>query len=414
MKVSIINLGCKVNQSECDSIAARFAAMGYEVDRQFSMADIYVINTCAVTAEAEKKSRQCIARVRKYNPAAAVYVIGCASQKNPAQFAGKNITYIGGNADKMAVCCLPQGVSTPPLPTTFESMPMPTGKHARPIVKIQDGCNNFCSYCIVPYLRGRSRSRAIEDIVAECTVKAATCAEIVLTGINVSAYGADSGTTLCALVRALAPIQGVRFRFGSLEAGVINRDLLEAIGEAGNFCDHFHLSLQSGSDSVLAAMNRHYTTEEYAAKVALIRAYFPFAAITTDIIVGFATETEQDFAQTMAFARQIGFADIHIFPYSRRQGTKAYNLALVPAAEVASRVATLTALKNQLHADYIQSFVGHTLELAVETTDGLFACGHSANYIKLYIDDKAQCRPDTLYTVRCVRPYRDGLLVQRA
>ena len=413
MKVSVINLGCKVNQSECDSIAAQFAAEGYTVDQQFSLADVYIINTCAVTAEAEKKSRQCIARVRKYNPDARIYVIGCASQKNAAQFVGKNLTYIGGNADKLAVCRLPQGVNQAPLPTSFESMPMPTGKHARPIVKIQDGCNNFCSYCIVPYLRGRSRSRAIDDIVEECRQKATQCAEIVLTGINVSAYGADIGVSLRQLVDALCGIEGVRFRFGSLEAGVIDEDFLSAMQRAGNFCDHFHLSLQSGSDEVLATMNRHYNTAQYAQKVQLIRHYFPFAAITTDIIVGFATETDQDFNQTMAFAQKMEFADIHIFPYSRRQGTKAYALPTPDSSVVAARVQQLTNLKTQLHTRYIQSFVGQTLQMAVETSDGLFACGHSANYIKLYIDDKAMCRPDQLYTVRCLRPYRDGLLVQR-
>lgn len=412
MKVCIINLGCKVNQCECDSLVTLFEQKGYEVCQSFAAADVYVINTCAVTQEAEKKSRQCVARVRKYNPAAKVYVIGCASQKNATQFLNKEVAYVGGTADKAAVCALPEGVNIPAIPTAYEHIAYGQGAHTRAFVKIQDGCNNFCSYCIVPYLRGRSRSRSIEDILAECKQKQ-DCKEIVLTGINVSAYGPDIGVSLCDLILVLKELPNVRFRFGSLEANVIDRNLLESIKLQGNFCDHFHLSLQSGDDDVLKAMNRHYTASQFAEKVALIRSYFPDAAITTDIIVGYPTETDQAFANSVAFAKEIGFSDIHVFPYSRREGTAAYRLSPIDPQIMEERVAAMTKCKHQLQMQYLQSFVGRQASVLVEQTDGMFACGHTSNYIKLYIDERSMCKSGEMYSVRCIEPFRDGMLAER-
>lgn len=412
MKIAIINLGCKVNQCECDSIAARMMSYGYEVVQEFVPADVYVINTCAVTQEAEKKSRQCVARVRKYNPDAKVYVIGCASQKNPEQFANKGVTYIGGCGNKQAVCELGEGVHVEPLPTTFETLDFGKGTHARECVKIQDGCNNFCSYCIVPYLRGRARSRSIDDILCECRLRALTAHEIVLTGINVSAYGKDIGSSLVELVRALKGIP-VRFRFGSLEAGVIEPKLLRAMKDGGHFCPHFHLSLQSGSDEVLRAMNRHYTAKEFAGKVALIRDYFPLAAITTDVIVGFATETKEQFEESLAFVESMGFAGIHVFPYSRRQGTKAYSLAPIPADEMNERVARMTKVKEASAKAFIHSFIGYELEVVTETADGMYMQGHTENYIKIYLPSAETCKVNQKYRVRCVAPYQDGMLAER-
>lgn len=412
MKVAIINLGCKVNQCECDSIAQRFASMGYEVAEEFCPADLYVINTCAVTQEAEKKSRQCVARVRKYNPQAKVYVIGCASQKNPHQFEGKDVTFVGGNADKMGVCDLPTGVNVAPLPTIFEKMDLGPGHHAREVVKIEDGCNNFCTYCIVPYLRGRVRSRDLQDVKEECIIRSATCREIVLTGINTSAWGQDLGLTLADLVLALKDVP-VRFRFGSLEAGVIDDKFLSALKDAGNFCDHFHLSLQSGDDEVLKSMNRHYTSLEFADKVRLIRRYFPLCAITTDIIVGFATETEESFERCLKFARNVGFANIHVFPYSRRQGTKAYPMPALDPAIVADRVKRMTQLKNELFEEYRMSFVGHTMEAVIETEGDYYAVGHTANYLKVYLPLSANVKVGEIYTVKATEQYKDGLLAVR-
>lgn len=409
MKVAVINLGCKVNQCECDSIAGRMQQLGWEVTQEMCAADCYIINTCAVTQEAEKKSRQCVARVRKYNPDSRIYVIGCASQKNAEQFANKNVTYIGGSANKMHVCDLPEGVDVEAIPATYESMDFAEGLHARQAVKIQDGCNNFCSYCIIPYLRGRSRSRSIDDILCECQLRALSVREIVITGINVSAYGTDLGLTLTDLVRALRKVNA-RFRFGSLEANVIDGHLLRAMKDSGNWCDHFHLSLQSGDDETLRQMNRHYTAAQFAQKVRLIRDYFPQAAVTTDIIVGFATETDDQFANSLAFAEQMRFANIHVFPYSRRQGTKAYSLSPVAPDVVADRVARMTALKNKCSAEFVQSFVGYPLEVVTECDNGLYMVGHSSNYIKVYLPLSEPVKANQVYTVRATGVYKDGLL----
>ena len=410
-KVVVINLGCKVNQCESDSIATAFAKLGYRVSQEMGVADIYVINTCAVTAEAEKKSRQCVARVRKYNPDSDVYVIGCASQNNAEQFANKHVRYIGGTADKLGVCNLEEGVNIPEIPTVFEPLLMGKGERARGNVKIQDGCNNFCSYCLVPYLRGRSRSRSLDDIVAECTIRAQEMPELVLTGINVAAYGQDIGLSLVDLVNALKDVPA-RFRFGSLEAVVIDDSLLTAMKEAGNFCDHFHLSLQAGDDDTLIAMNRHYTTAEYAAKVALIRAYFPLAAVTTDVIVGFSGETEAQFANSLRFVKEMEFANMHVFPYSRRKGTKAYALPPIPADEMQRRVGLMLETKEELFTSFIHSFIGYELEAVTESSDGMYMQGHTSNYIKVYIPMHSMCKPNSVYTVRCLAPYMDGMMAE--
>jgi len=408
MKVSIITLGCKVNTCESESIAAKFKSLGHTVSGEFEKADVYVINTCAVTQEAEKKSRQCVARVRKYNQNAKIYVIGCAAEKNPDQFDGKDVTYISGNALKLNVAKLPEGKIKTELPTKYENMPYSENLLTRAFVKIQDGCDNFCTYCIVPYLRGRCRSRDIQDIVNECIQKSEHTQEIVLTGINTSAYGKDLGLSLVDLVFALSKVNA-RFRFSSLEVGVIDDGLLSAINEAGNFCPHFHLSLQSGDDGVLKSMNRHYTREEFAQKVKLIRLFMPNACITTDIIVGFPTETDEAFENTLELAKRVQFADIHIFPYSRRQGTKAYSLKPLPPDVVDKRKARLTELKNQLKKEYISQQLGKIVEVIAEYKDGSYAQGYSENYVRVYFTVKGEVRLGKRYFVKTNDLYADGV-----
>jgi threonylcarbamoyladenosine tRNA methylthiotransferase MtaB len=311
----------------------------------------------------------------------------------------------------MSVCNLPEGQASLDLPTMYEELNYGRGAHARENVKIQDGCNNFCSYCLVPYLRGRSRSRSLRDVVEECVLRSATAHEIVLTGINTAAYGTDIGVSLTDLVKALAGIK-CRFRFGSLEANVIDADLLEAMKGNGNFCDHFHLSLQSGSDDTLKAMNRHYTTLQFAEKVSLIRDYFPLASITTDVIVGFPTETERQFQESLDFVTEMAFANMHVFPYSRRQGTKAYALAPINPAEMQRRVRLMTEVKEQLHTAFLHSFIGYELEVVTEHQDDMYMQGHTANYIKVYIPVHTMCKPNSVYTVRCLTPYMDGMLAE--
>lgn len=389
MKTAVINLGCKVNQCECDSLMTGLIALGHEVTDELVLADNYVINTCAVTKEAERKSRQVIGKVKKINPNAAIYVIGCASEKNSEQFEIKGIKYISGTAKKDAVLQMLSGVHIEALPTEYEYLPLGTNFRARAFVKVEDGCNNFCSYCIIPYLRGRCRSRAPESVIEECKAASETTDEIVLTGINLSAYGLDIGTNLAELIRKISDLPA-RIRLGSLEVGIIDKDFLDALVASKNVCPHFHLSLQSGSNEVLKSMNRHYTAEEYAQKVALIRTYFPTAAITTDVIVGFPTETEEYFEETMRFVREIGFSNVHVFPYSRRAGTAAFPLGTLPDEVVSSRAKRLASLRDDLKREYESAFVGMELEVVVETTDGVYAEGYSENYIRVYIPDREQ------------------------
>ena len=410
MKTAVINIGCKVNQCECDSLMTGLKQLGHEVSDELVFADNYIINTCAVTKEAERKSRQFVGKVKRINPKADVYVIGCASEKNAEQFSIKGVKYVSGTAKKEAVLQMISGVHIADLPDEYEQLPLGTNFRARAYVKIEDGCNNFCAYCIIPYLRGRCRSRSIESIREECLKLAQDTDEIVLTGINVSCYGPDIGTSLGALIIALSDLPA-RIRLSSLEANVIDEDFLQTLVKAGNVCPHFHLSLQSGSDTVLQSMHRRYTAEEYKQKVDLIRSYFPTAAITTDIIVGFPTETEELFEETLAFAEAIGFANIHVFPYSRRFGTEAYPLGALPDAVMADRVKRLTELRDRLKKAYESPFVGSDLEVVVETSDGVFAEGYSENYIRVYIPDR-DFTPGKKITVTIEGERADGLLAK--
>lgn len=410
MKVCVLNLGCKVNQYECDSLTASLIALGHSVTDELSVADCYLINTCAVTKEAERKSRQYVGKVAKLNPHAKIFVIGCAAEKNAEQFSIKGVTFVSGTAAKEKVLEFAEGVRIDPLPTEYEEMKEARNFRARAYVKIEDGCNNFCSYCIIPYLRGRVRSRKPESILDECRNAAEKTDEIVLTGINISAYGSDAGGSLTELIGALSEIPA-RIRLGSLEVGIVDEEFLQAIENAGNVCPHFHLSLQSGSNEVLRAMNRHYSAEEYAQKVKLIRSYFPQAAITTDIIVGFPAETDELFEETLAFARSIAFADIHVFPYSRRSGTAAFPMGAIDPSLVKARADKLIALKNELKRNYESLFVGRCLDVVVERTDGVFAEGHSENYIKVYLPDREQTIGKKI-TVTVQGERADGLVAE--
>lgn len=408
MKISVISLGCKVNTCESESIATKLRLMGHTVVNEFESADVYIINTCAVTQEAEKKSRQCVARVRKYNKNAKIYIIGCASEKDPEQFISKDAEYISGNAFKEKVCDLPTGIDKTEIPKEYEYMTYSDNSRTRAFVKIQDGCNNFCSYCIIPYLRGRQRSRAIDDILCECNLKALTTQEIVLTGINVSSYGSDIGITLTDLVKALSSINS-RIRFSSLEVNVITRQFLQALKNAGNFCAHFHLSLQSGDNDVLKSMNRKYTREEYMQKCALIREYFPFAGITTDIIVGFSTETEEAFNNSYELAKDVAFADIHIFPYSRRAGTRAYSWKSLDPSVIKARESKLFELKKELKRQFAESALGSTQKVLAEYTDGGFAEGYSDNYLRVYFKTFNEAELGKIYNVKITELYKDGV-----
>ncbi len=407
-KAVVFTLGCKVNFRESASLMEGLIEKGYDVSEDIERADLYIINTCAVTSEAEKKSRQAVARMRKFNPSAPIYVCGCASQRNPEAFAEKGVKVVTGakSKDKLIDLLDEDGVFIEQSDDYYEKyLPAKTAR-TREYIKIQDGCDNFCSYCIIPYLRGRSRSRKIESVLAE--ISSLSPEEAVITGINVSAYNSE-GNGLTALVNALADFS-CRIRFGSLEVNVIDDDFLAATKKLKDFAPHFHLSLQSGSDRVLKTMNRRYTTAEYYQKVELIRAYYPDAAITTDVIVGYSTETEQDFCDSVAFCRKVGFADIHCFPYSVRQGTAGARLKKLPDEVKKERLNRMLDVKAELKSSYVISHIGKKLSLIVEEEEDGYYVGYTENYIRVYLEDKASGKTDVVLT----EPFRDGALAKIA
>ncbi|MBO5363822.1 MAG: MiaB/RimO family radical SAM methylthiotransferase, partial [Clostridia bacterium] len=324
MKAVVYTLGCKVNDVESGSIIRGLEELGYEVSRELDEADLYIVNTCAVTAEAERKSRQTVGKVIKRNPSAKVIVCGCASEKSPFDFLGKGDTVyaVTGAKRKNKVLEIVRGgfaESTQGVQIeeekVYEEMPLPECLKTRNFVKIQDGCNRFCSYCVIPYLRGRSRSRSLESAANE--ILASTAQETVVTGIDVSEYKDERGRDLADLMLAVKDAD-TRIRLGSLEVSLITERFLYALKQVKRFAPQFHLSLQSGSDRVLKSMNRRYTRAEYLEKCKMMYDAFPNAAITTDIIVGFPTETEEDFEDSLRIVEEAGFAQIHAFPYSPR------------------------------------------------------------------------------------------------
>ena len=387
LKAVVFNLGCKVNQYECDVLVSELRNLGYQTAEDLEYADLYVINTCAVTNEAERKSRQIIARIKKFNPDAEIIITGCASQKNKDFYLNSGVKYVSGVGGKDKILSdvrLGLNVGSFQSPNSYEEPnAIPSGDRTRAYVKIQDGCNNFCSYCIIPYLRGRSRSRAISNVVDEINEVARTTKEIVITGINLAQYGIDNGETLADLIKAIKDVN-VRIRLGSFYVEGITDELLKALKELKDFCPHFHLSLQHGDDGVLKSMNRHYTSAEYVQKVDLIRKYFPLAAITTDIIVGFSTETEEAFNNTLDFVKKVEFSDIHIFPYSPREGTKAYNLPRINSEIVNQRKKLLKGIKDQLNQNYIKKLINVPQKTLFETESDGYKVGYSQYYIRIY------------------------------
>lgn len=405
MKAVVFTLGCKVNGCESASLLRGLEERGYEVSDELVPADLYILNTCAVTAEAEKKSRQAVARIRAAAPQARIYVCGCAAERMPSQFAGKEgVRLVTGTMHKGGIPELldEEGVRISPAETCFEELPSPRFLQTRAYVKVQDGCNNFCSYCIIPYLRGRSRSRSLESAAAE--ILSCPAEEVVITGIDVSSYR-DGARDLADLLRAVKDAKA-RIRLGSLETHAVTERLLAAAKEVRDFAPHFHLSLQSGSDAVLRAMNRKYTRAEFLRKAALVREAFPSAALTTDIIVGFPTETEENFEATLALAEEARFSQIHCFAYSRRAGTAAAKLKELAPQVKKERLGRLMALGRRLREEYEGSFLGKTLELVPEEEKDGYTEGYSENYIRLYVRGSVKKRT----RVRALERYKDGLL----
>lgn len=400
MIACVFTLGCKLNEVESESLMSGLEERGYEVTEKLGYADVYILNTCAVTAEAEKKSRQAVARMRKFNPAAPVLVCGCASHNHPEVFANKEgVTVVTGarRKDKLFELLGESGVFPDGDEGAFCELPPPKQTKTRAFIRIQDGCNRFCSYCIIPYLRGRSRSRSFGSVVDEAKRSAAQ--EIVLTGVDISDY-CDGDRRLGDLIGALSPLKA-RIRLGSLEVSAVTPELLEKARSAGNFAPHFHLSLQSGSNAVLKKMNRRYTREEYLEKVGMIYHTFPDAAVTTDIIVGFPSETEEDFLQSVSMIEEAGFAQVHCFPYSPREGTPSAKMKGVPQGVKKERVARLTAAAKKQEERYLARWVGKTATVLFEE-DG----GYTGNYIRAYADGAQEGR---MALVQLGEREKDGL-----
>ncbi len=402
MKACVFTLGCKMNEVESASLMRGLEERGYEVTDELCKADLYVLNTCAVTAEAEKKSRQAVARMRKFNPNAPVVVCGCASENNAEAFAEREgVVLVTGaqNKGKLLSLLEQKGIFCE-AESAFCELPTPKRTKTRAFLRIQDGCNHFCSYCLIPYLRGRTRSRSAESILSEALESGAK--EIVFTGIDISSYR-DGDLDLGGLLTKLSVVPA-RVRLGSLEAGIVTEDFLSRMKEAGNVVPHFHLSLQSGSTSVLKAMNRHYTREEYLQKCKMIYSVFPDAAITTDIIVGFPTETEEDFLLSLSIIKEAKFARVHCFPFSRREGTAAAKMKDLPATLKKERMARILEVADRAEGEYLGRFLGSEQDVLFEA-DG----GYTANYIRVYAEGANEGR---FARVRLLKREKDGVFAE--
>lgn len=408
MKVAVLTLGCKVNKYESDALIFELSNKGIETTDKLEKADAYIINTCAVTNEAEKKSRQMIERARKFNPTAKVYVMGCASQNRPIQFADRNVNFVIGTASKKKILeeLENQGQKLYEIPQEYEDDLFSAQTLSRAFIKIQDGCNKFCTYCIIPYLRGRSRSRNPESVIAEVSKLPDNVKEIVLVGIDVADYKIDGENGLGTLLEKL-DIFGKRLRLSSMEDNLIDEEFLEKLKNTKNFCPHFHLSLQSGCDNVLKKMNRKYTTADFEKSVNLIRKYFPLAGITTDIIVGFPTETEEDFEETMKFVEKVKFSQLHIFPYSKRDGTAAAKLYKDLSGSVkTNRLKRLEKLGEKLKSQFLTA--NKTGKVLIEEKVGEYFEGYTENYIKCYCQGVAKV--GDIVKVEFQKPYKEGML----
>lgn len=408
MKIVIMTLGCKVNKYESDSLALSLKLRDHEVSDKLEQADVYIINTCAVTGEAEKKSRQMIARCKKFNKNAKIFVCGCASQHNKEQFVVKGAHFVSGVAGKSKIVEMldGQGSQVDELPLEYEDNMQALPTRTRTYIKIQDGCNNFCSYCVIPYVRGRSRSREIFSIINEVSQLGGDVKEIVLTGINVTDYKIDGKPSLLALLQELDKF-GKRLRLSSVEDTLVSKEFVKGLSELKNFCPHFHLSLQSGSASVLKRMNRKYTPEQFLDSVNLIRKYFPTAGITTDVIVGFPDESDEEFNETYEFIKKVGFSSLHIFQYSKRSGTVAAKMKDLAPQIKQARFEKLNQLKAELEKAFIKKIKCGKV-LVEEQVDGLYT-GYTENYIKCYIKSKNDII-NKIVEVKVGKQFKDGVI----
>ena len=405
-KAALHNLGCKVNAYETEAMQEMLEKAGYEIVPFKEGADVYVINTCTVTNIADRKSRQMLHRARKMNPDAVVVAAGCYVQAQDGKGQDPCIDIVLGNNHKKDLVRIldeyaaerASAAEIEDISRTreYESLHLTKpGDHTRAYIKVQDGCNQFCTYCIIPYARGRVRSRVMEDVLREVRELAeGGYKEVVLTGIHLSSYGIDFDRErhLLELIRAVHEVDGIeRIRLGSLEPGIITEEFARELSRIPEICPHFHLSLQSGCDATLKRMNRRYTSAEYAEKCRILRKYFDDPALTTDVIVGFPGETEEEFRASYDFVDSIDFYETHIFKYSRRNGTKAAVMPDQVSEQVkAERSAVMIGLGERKRAAYEKQYVGREVEVLVEedaVVDGrCVQVGHTKEYIKVALE----------------------------
>lgn len=400
-KVALHNLGCKVNAYETEAMQELLEEHGYEIVPFKEGADIYIINTCTVTNMADRKSRQMLHRARKMNPHAIVVACGCYVQAKADELDECIDIVVGNNRKKDIIEILKEyergreGTCQEMVDINhtkeYEEMHLTrTAEHTRAYIKVQDGCNQFCSYCIIPYARGRVRSRDHESVLREVQGLASNgYKEVVLTGIHLSSYGMDTGDHLLNLILDIHEVPGIqRIRLGSLEPRIITEEFARTLASLPKMCPHFHLSLQSGCDATLKRMNRRYTAEEYYEKCVLLRKYFHNPALTTDVIVGFPGETEEEFAQSKAFVDKVNFYETHVFKYSRREGTLAAKMEnQVPETVKTVRSNELLELSRRKQRNYEEALIGTTQEVLMEEEifhEGeKYQVGHTKEYVKI-------------------------------
>ncbi|MCI8895446.1 MAG: tRNA (N(6)-L-threonylcarbamoyladenosine(37)-C(2))-methylthiotransferase MtaB [Lachnospiraceae bacterium] len=439
-KAALHNLGCKVNAYETEAMQQLLEEAGYEIVPFFEQADVYVINTCSVTNLADRKSRQMLHRAKKQNPDSIVVAAGCYVQTAGEQAgADPAIDILIGNnrkhelpgllaeyerdmqAGKRVLRREVVDINDTGAAGGYESLAIRrTAEHTRAFVKIQDGCDQFCSYCIIPYARGRVRSRSRSDLLKEIRALAQNgYQEVVLTGIHLSSYGADTGDSLLSLIEEIHKLPGIsRIRLGSLEPKIVTEEFARALSVLPKVCPHFHLSLQSGCDETLRRMNRKYSCEEYRQGCGYLRNYFDHPALTTDIIVGFPGETEEEFAATRRFLQEIAFFEVHIFKYSVRRGTRAAGMeGQIPEQVKAERSSILFGDTEPMSQSFAAWYLGKTLEILVEEriqlADGEYYTGHTPEYIRVeipvfegdgQINRVVKCRAESLtenHILRC-------------
>jgi threonylcarbamoyladenosine tRNA methylthiotransferase MtaB len=435
MNIAFHTLGCKVNQYESEALQQKFKANGHQIVSETEPADVYIINTCTVTGLADRKSRQFIRRLRKMNPDCVLAVIGCYAQMQPDEVAAlEGVNIIAGTNEKAGLVEVIEGYAKSKgvdihrkayeQLTEFEEIGMPVSmdSRTRAYIKIQDGCNRFCSYCIVPYARGNIRSRNRDNILDEAKrLVQAGYKEIVLTGINTALYGAESdnaaGQGLEQIVAELNQLPGdFRIRLSSLEPTVIDVCIVQKLLQYKKLCPHFHLSLQSGSDAVLKDMKRNYTSREYLDIIRILKQHDPGFAVTTDIIVGFPGETENDFMETCKLVETAGFSKVHVFKYSKRTGTIAAEMEnQVNPGDKNRRSKILLKTESEIGKQFLINQIGTSRTLLIEefNSDNGLLSGYTENYIRVFVPNSRQRQEELINSfleVRLIGLFQDGML----